>query len=105
MHTYVVHVLHLQLKNKKSISNAIIAFDTNYRRKQSKKIVLKARSYQNITLSSNKIWCWLMKYFTKFAPHKQFSNMVDSFDKSNKDFIKALDDEYSFKEQNIISLN
>merc|ERR1711862_314380 len=87
------------IKKKQKISNAIKAFDTNYRRNQSKKIVLKARAFQNTFLSSNKILCWILKTYTKIAPHSELSNIVDSSDKSNKDFIKALDDEYKLEEQ------
>ena len=86
----------LAIKQKKidSIPNAISSFDTQYRRNQSKKIVLQARSYQNAFISSSKFLCWFIRFYVRFAPNSELTDKTDSFDKSNREFLKALDNEY-----------
>ena len=82
-----------------SIPSAIAFFDTSYRREQSKKVVKQSRSIQNMFLSSNPLICWFLRLYCRFASMSEFTGQVESFDKSNREFLQVLDNEYDREEQ------
>lgn len=82
-----------------SIPSAITSFDTSYRREQSKKVVKQSRSMEKMFLSSNPLICWFLRLYCRFASMSEFTSQVESFDKSNREFLQVLDNEYDREEQ------
>ena len=81
------------------IPAAIASCDTVRRRNQAKKIILDARKFQDMFISSNPLVCWFLRLYIRFVPMSKFANQVDSFDQSNMEFLRFLDKEYAIEEQ------
>jgi len=89
----------LQTKTK-SLRDAIADCDTDRRRKQAKKVIRTARVSCDFFGSQNLVVSSLLRLYVRFAPNKEFINQAVRADKSNRDYLKHLDENHcSVKEQ------
>lgn len=84
----------LALNSKdKTLKEAISQCDTESRRKSSKYIVKLARTFCNIAVSQNPVMICFTYLYSRFAPDSEFLNQIIKTDKSNREFLKELDEE------------
>lgn len=83
------------LKSKKTtLKEAISYCDTESRRKSAKSVVKGARLFCNIAISQNPVVMALMYFYARFAPDSEFVNQIVQTDKSNREFLKELDEKH-----------
>jgi len=93
----------LAQRDQRAPREAISKSNTSDRHKGSKTTVKMARSMLALFTSQNLFVCWLSYLMTKFLPSSYFANSIDDGDKSNRDFLKFLDENCrSPKEQEVM---
>jgi len=84
----------LALKSQKmTVKEAISHCDTESRRKSAKSVVKEARLFCNLAISQNPVVMAFMYLYTKLAPDSEFISLIVQTDKSNREFLKELDEQ------------
>ena len=95
--TNIAVALHTQ---SKSLQEAVSDCDTERRRKQAKVVVKDARMFCDMGNSTSLLMIWFMRVYTKLAPTRELVSQLVKTDKSNREFLKNLDEKHcSLKEQ------
>lgn len=86
--------------HQKTLREAIRDSDTDRRRKQAKSIIRQARALCSAMTTANPLVTSGLWMYGKFAPASEFMNQIVKTDKSNKDYLKQLDEKiFSPKQQ------
>ena len=79
--------------SRQPVLTALRDYDSNSRRKGVNKVIKKARTYGNMSVSRNGLVCWLFSFFVTRMPLSWlWTDMIDA-DAPNHDFVKDLDKE------------
>ena len=84
------YVLAMLLHKHSTVSKALDAFDCKTRRKSVKKVVKLAKTNLDGCVADGWFLTWLTRFTMKLMPEEMGSSAGD-YDKSNKDFVAALD--------------
>lgn len=74
-----------------SVEQALLDFDSKVRRKDNNCVIMKARRYGKFSISNNRFYCWATKVMCKFMPSSLIISDMVSGDKSNKQFVHAME--------------
>lgn len=80
--------------SRQPVQDALRDYDSKNRRKGVNKVIKKARSYGNVSVSRNRLVCWM---FTMFASRMPLSWLWDDMiegDLPNHDFVVQLDKDF-----------
>ena len=80
-----------KIDSKKSIVDTLAEYDCDIRREGINKVIADARYYGHIAVSRSRLKCWMMKTVLKYAPPSFMAKELVKGDKSNKDFVEAMD--------------
>ena len=75
----------------KSLREAIADSDTDFRRREAKKVVQLARDYCNYSITQNRVEMAVMRLYARYAPARELVSQVVRTDKSNRHYLKHLD--------------
>jgi len=78
--------------HQKTLQEAIRDSDTDRRRKQAKSVIRQARIFCSAMTTGNPLVTSGLWMYGKFAPASEFMNQIVKTDKSNRDYLKQLDE-------------
>ena len=78
----------------KAVQKSILAFDSIHRRESVKKVIKSARSFTKVFISSNRFTCWMIRVVFSVVPLSWILNDVVKYDKSNKQLVEKLEEDY-----------
>lgn len=85
------YVICSRIAKQSTIQTAIQAFDTKVRRKGAKQVVKEARALAKYGVSPNWMIIWFFRFLMKIVSPSMFASVEAQADKSNQDFLAALD--------------
>lgn len=74
-----------------SIQQALIDFDSKKRRKETNVVIHKSRKYGRLGCSKNRFTTWAFRTVLKYMPPSALIGEITSGDKSNKNFLAAME--------------
>lgn len=89
---YVV-ATQLAAVERNMVATALAKYDCDVRRKDVNKVILGARSYGNIAVSSNRFVCWMTKKVLNHMPPSFVLSELEKGDKANKKFLERINQE------------
>lgn len=92
-YVYATNIAVALKSQKMTLKEAISDCDTESRRKSAKSIVKDARLFCNLAISQNPVVMALFYLYAKFAPDSEFINQIVQTDKSNREFLRELDEQ------------
>jgi len=92
-YVYATNIAVALKSQKMTVKEAISHCDTKSRRKSAKSVVKGARLFCNLAVSQNPVVMALFYLYFKFAPDSEFINQIVQTDKSNREFLKELDEQ------------
>jgi len=98
-YVYATNIAVALKSNGKILREAIADSDTDNRRVQAKGVVKEARFLNNLFTSINPFVTTLMYLFQRFAPTSVLMNEIVKTDRSNRDYLRHLDETHCSPKQ------
>jgi salicylate hydroxylase len=88
------YVVATRLAKEQSISEVLKKYDTSQRKASVEKVIVQARTFGNLSVSTSSLTCWVMNTVIKYLPSSWLFADLMSGDQSNSDFVAALDEDF-----------